>query len=87
MVCDVVGILLASNLFQKYSSYDSEEPDCGAFIAIWETVAHKLRGLVNVGKVDTSVSDDVTERFKIDNDNPKQCPTFLLYYSFETKHI
>jgi thioredoxin-like negative regulator of GroEL len=57
--------------------YDSEEPDCNAFVATWETVAHKLRGLVNVGKVDTSVSDDVTERFRIDDG---QCPTFLLFH-------
>jgi thioredoxin-like negative regulator of GroEL len=57
--------------------YDSEEPDCNAFVAVWETVAHKLRGLVNVGKVDTSVSDDVSERFKIDDN---QCPTFLLFH-------
>uniref|UniRef100_A0A7E4ZTG5 Thioredoxin domain-containing protein n=1 Tax=Panagrellus redivivus TaxID=6233 RepID=A0A7E4ZTG5_PANRE len=57
--------------------YDSEEPDCNAFIATWETVAHKLRGLVTVGKVDTSVSDDVTERFRIDEG---QCPTFLLFH-------
>uniref|UniRef100_A0A914CDI4 Thioredoxin domain-containing protein n=1 Tax=Acrobeloides nanus TaxID=290746 RepID=A0A914CDI4_9BILA len=57
--------------------YDSEEADCNAFVALWETVAHKLRGLVNVGKVDTSVSDDVTERFRIDDN---QCPTFLLFH-------
>ncbi|KAH7695634.1 [NiFe]-hydrogenase maturation factor HyaE [Aphelenchoides avenae] len=57
--------------------YDSEEPDCNAFTAVWETVAHKLRGLVNVGRVDTSVSDDVTDRFKIDDN---QCPTFLLFH-------
>ena len=36
----------------------------------------RLRGLVNAGKVDTSVSDDVAERFRIDD---SQCPTFLLY--------
>nr|CAD2182452.1 unnamed protein product [Meloidogyne enterolobii] len=46
--------------------YDSEESDCNAFVPMFETVAHKLRGLINVGKVDTSVSDDVTERFRID---------------------
>jgi len=57
--------------------YDSEEPDCDAFVGQWETVAHKLRGLIHVGKVDTSVSDDVTERFRIDDN---QCPTFLLLH-------
>jgi hypothetical protein len=56
--------------------YDSEDPDCNSFIATLETVAHKLRGLVHVGRVDTSVADDVTERFRIDTDG--QCPTFLL---------
>lgn len=30
-----------------------------------------------MGKVDTSVSDDVTERFRIDEG---QCPTFLLFH-------
>jgi hypothetical protein len=74
--------------------YDSEEPDCNAFVPMFETVAHKwvikyflyifyhfvfalprLRGLVNTGKLDTSVSDDVSERFRIDEN---QCPTFLL---------
>uniref|UniRef100_A0A914NU65 Thioredoxin domain-containing protein n=1 Tax=Meloidogyne incognita TaxID=6306 RepID=A0A914NU65_MELIC len=54
--------------------YDSEESDCNAFVPMFETVAHKLRGLINVGKVDTSVSDDVTERFRIDE---SQCPTIL----------
>ncbi|CAD5210156.1 unnamed protein product [Bursaphelenchus xylophilus] len=57
--------------------YDSEELDCNAFIPVWETVAHKLRGLVNVGKVDVSVSDDVAERFRIDDN---QCPVFLLFH-------
>ena len=73
--------------------YDSEEADCNALIGIWETVAHKsrnshcpyrifikkfrLRGLIHVGKVDSSVSDDVTERFRIDDN---QCPTFLLFH-------
>ncbi|VDN32180.1 unnamed protein product [Gongylonema pulchrum] len=56
-------------------SYTSEEPDCNAFVSSWETVAHRLRGLVNVGKVDMSVNDDVTERFRLDD---SQCPTFLL---------
>uniref|UniRef100_A0A915DGJ8 Thioredoxin domain-containing protein n=1 Tax=Ditylenchus dipsaci TaxID=166011 RepID=A0A915DGJ8_9BILA len=45
--------------------YDSEEPDCNAFAGLWETVAHKLRGLVHVGKVDTSVADDVTTDFAL----------------------
>ncbi|KAF7637492.1 Thioredoxin domain-containing protein [Meloidogyne graminicola] len=57
--------------------YDSEESDCNAFVPMFETVAHKLRGLINVGKVDTSVSDDVTERFRIDE---SQCPTILLFH-------
>ncbi|KAL3072297.1 hypothetical protein niasHT_034745 [Heterodera trifolii] len=57
--------------------YDSEELDCNAFVAMFETVAHKLRGLVHTGKVDSSVSDDVTERFRIDE---SQCPTFLLFH-------
>ncbi|KAI1712826.1 thioredoxin domain-containing protein [Ditylenchus destructor] len=57
--------------------YDSEDPDCNAFVGLWETVAHKLRGLVQVGKVDISVSDDVADRFRIDDNN---CPTFLLMH-------
>jgi len=57
--------------------YDSEDPDCNAYIPTFETVAHKLRGLVSVGKVDTSVSDDVSERFRIDD---SRCPTLLLFH-------
>jgi len=57
--------------------YDSEDIDCNAFVAVWETVAHKLRGLINVGKLDTSVNDDVSERFRIDDN---QCPVFLLFH-------
>lgn len=36
----------------------------------------RLRGLVHVGKVETSVNDDVTDRFHVDEND---CPTFLLY--------
>ncbi|VDM96481.1 unnamed protein product, partial [Onchocerca ochengi] len=57
--------------------YNSEEPDCNAFISSWESVAHKLRGLVKVGKVDMSINDDVTDRFQLDN---SQCPVFLLFH-------
>ncbi|KAK0428250.1 hypothetical protein QR680_010693 [Steinernema hermaphroditum] len=57
--------------------YDADEPDCNAFVAVWETVAHKLRGLVHVGKVDTTINDDVMERFRLDDD---QCPTFILFH-------
>ncbi|VDK48641.1 unnamed protein product [Anisakis simplex] len=57
--------------------YNADEPDCNAFVSSWETVAHKLRGIVHVGKVDTSISDDVTERFRLDD---AQCPTFLLFH-------
>ncbi|VDM57205.1 unnamed protein product [Angiostrongylus costaricensis] len=57
--------------------YDADDAPCNSFIATWETVAHKLRGLVNVGKVETSVNDDVTERFHIDEND---CPTFLLLH-------
>lgn len=57
-------------------SYDSEDIDCNSFVGLWETVAHKLRGLVNVGKLDTAVNDDVSERFRIDDN---QCPVFLLW--------
>ncbi|TKR59640.1 hypothetical protein L596_029281 [Steinernema carpocapsae] len=57
--------------------YDADEPDCNAFVASWETVAHKLRGLVHVGKVDTTINDDVMERFRLDDD---QCPTFILFH-------
>uniref|UniRef100_F1L320 Thioredoxin domain-containing protein n=1 Tax=Ascaris suum TaxID=6253 RepID=F1L320_ASCSU len=57
--------------------YNADEPDCNAFVSSWETVAHRLRGIVHVGKVDTSISDDVTERFRLDED---QCPTFLLFH-------
>ncbi|KHN80372.1 Thioredoxin domain-containing protein [Toxocara canis] len=57
--------------------YNAEEPDCNAFVSSWETVAHRLRGIVHVGKVDTSISDDVTERFRLDDD---QCPTYLLFH-------
>lgn len=56
--------------------YDSDDSDCNAFTPIFETVAHRLRGLLNAGRVDKSISDDVTERFRIDDN---QCPTFLLY--------
>ncbi|VDO76452.1 unnamed protein product [Heligmosomoides polygyrus] len=37
----------------------------------------KLRGLVHVGKVETSVNDDVTDRFHVDEN---ECPTFLLFH-------
>ncbi|KAE9420712.1 hypothetical protein Angca_008048, partial [Angiostrongylus cantonensis] len=57
--------------------YDADDAPCNSFIPMWETVAHKLRGLVNVGKVETSVNDDVTERFHIDEND---CPTFLLLH-------
>ncbi|CAD6194748.1 unnamed protein product [Caenorhabditis auriculariae] len=57
--------------------YDADEGSCNSFIPLWETVAHKLRGLVNVGKVETSVNDDVSERFHIDD---KDCPAFLLFH-------
>lgn len=57
--------------------YESDNLDCNAFIATWETVAHKLRGLVNVGKVDTSENDDVGDRFRIDDN---QCPVFILFH-------
>ncbi|VDL76029.1 unnamed protein product [Nippostrongylus brasiliensis] len=57
--------------------YDADEPPCNSFLPLWETVAHKLRGLVHVGKVETSVNDDVTDRFHIDE---HECPTFLLFH-------
>ncbi|CAJ0930205.1 unnamed protein product, partial [Mesorhabditis belari] len=57
--------------------YDADEAPCNSFVAVWETVAHKLRGLVHVGKVEVSVNDDVTERFHIDEN---ECPTFLLFH-------
>lgn len=57
--------------------YNAEIPDCNAFVSSWETVAHKLRGIVNVGKVDGSVNDDVMERFRLDSD---QCPVFLFFH-------
>ncbi|MCP9257923.1 hypothetical protein DINM_001107 [Dirofilaria immitis] len=57
--------------------YNSEEPDCNAFISSWESVAHKLRGLVNVGRIDMSINDDVTDRFQLDD---SQCPVFLLFH-------
>ncbi|MFH4978323.1 hypothetical protein AB6A40_005032 [Gnathostoma spinigerum] len=57
--------------------YSADEPSCNAFVSSWETVAHRLRGLVNVGKVDSSVNDDVTERFRLDDD---PCPVFLLFH-------
>ncbi|VDK74571.1 unnamed protein product [Litomosoides sigmodontis] len=60
--------------------YNSEEPDCNSFVATWESVAHKffrLRGLVNVGRVDMSINDDVTDRFRLDD---AQCPIFLLFH-------
>ncbi|KAK6057113.1 hypothetical protein COOONC_05373 [Cooperia oncophora] len=49
------------------SRTDSHSPDEGTLD--W------LRGLVHVGKVETSVNDDVTDRFHIDEN---ECPTFLL---------
>ncbi|EFO15723.1 hypothetical protein LOAG_12786 [Loa loa] len=57
--------------------YKSEEADCNAFVSSWEAVAHKLRGLVNVGKVDMSINDDVTNRFRLDD---AQCPVYLLFH-------
>ncbi|EYC29629.1 hypothetical protein Y032_0006g3082 [Ancylostoma ceylanicum] len=57
--------------------YDADEGPCNSFIPMWETVAHKLRGLVHVGKVETSINDDVTDRFHIDEND---CPTFLLFH-------
>ncbi|VDO58235.1 unnamed protein product [Haemonchus placei] len=57
--------------------YDADDAPCNSFIPMWETVAHKLRGLVHVGKVETSVNDDVTDRFHIDEN---ECPTFLLFH-------
>ncbi|KAI6230129.1 Thioredoxin domain-containing protein [Aphelenchoides fujianensis] len=57
--------------------YDSEDLDCAAFVPTLETVAHKLRGLVNVGKVDVDENDDVAERFRIDDN---QCPVFILFH-------
>ncbi|VDM78404.1 unnamed protein product [Strongylus vulgaris] len=40
-------------------------------------VVDSLRGLVHVGKVETSVNDDVTDRFHVDEND---CPTFLLFH-------
>uniref|UniRef100_A0A0N5BKL3 Thioredoxin domain-containing protein n=1 Tax=Strongyloides papillosus TaxID=174720 RepID=A0A0N5BKL3_STREA len=57
--------------------YNGDDIDDRAFIALWETVAHKLRGLVHVGKVDTSTNDDVTERFQVDE---HFTPCFLLFH-------
>jgi len=57
--------------------YDAGNADCTAFVALWETVAHKLRGLVQVGRVDMAISDDVTDRFRLDDD---QCPVFILFH-------
>lgn len=44
-------------------------------ITIILPVVFRLRGLVHVGKLDTSVNDDVAERFRLDDD---QCPIYLL---------
>ncbi|CAI4231783.1 unnamed protein product [Auanema sp. JU1783] len=63
--------------------YDADEGSCNSFIPMWETVAHKLRGLVHVGKIETSVNDDVTERFHIDEN---ECPTFLLFHRGKVYH-
>ncbi|EFP02910.1 hypothetical protein CRE_28232 [Caenorhabditis remanei] len=57
--------------------YDADEGNSNAFVPLWETVAHKLRGLVNVGKIEISVNDDVTERFHIEE---RECPVFLLFH-------
>ncbi|CAJ0578041.1 unnamed protein product, partial [Mesorhabditis spiculigera] len=57
--------------------YDADEAPCNSFVAVLETVAHKLRGLVHVGKVEVSINDDVTERFHIDEN---ECPTFFLFH-------
>ncbi|VDN56591.1 unnamed protein product [Dracunculus medinensis] len=79
--------LTDDNFEDKTSSYSPDEgsldwfvmfdADCNAFISSWETVAHRLRGLVHVGKLDTSVNDDVAERFRLDDD---QCPIYLLLH-------
>uniref|UniRef100_A0AC35TFT7 Thioredoxin domain-containing protein n=1 Tax=Rhabditophanes sp. KR3021 TaxID=114890 RepID=A0AC35TFT7_9BILA len=57
--------------------YDGDDVDDRAFIPVFETVAHKLRGLVHCGKIDTTINDDVTERFRVDEHNT---PTFLLLH-------
>uniref|UniRef100_A0A0N4ZNG9 Thioredoxin domain-containing protein n=1 Tax=Parastrongyloides trichosuri TaxID=131310 RepID=A0A0N4ZNG9_PARTI len=57
--------------------YNGDDVDDRAFIGLWETVAHKLRGLVHVGMVDTSTNDDVTERFRVDE---HFTPCFLLFH-------
>ncbi|GMT30121.1 hypothetical protein PFISCL1PPCAC_21418 [Pristionchus fissidentatus] len=57
--------------------YNAENSACHSYVALWETVAHKLRGLVNVGKVEMGVNDDVSERFHVDKGD---CPTFLLLH-------
>lgn len=58
--------------------YNSKEASCNAYVPVWEAVAHKLRGLVHIGKLDISESDDVAERFKVDEDD--DCPTFLMFH-------
>ncbi|KAF8367774.1 hypothetical protein PRIPAC_85603 [Pristionchus pacificus] len=57
--------------------YNAENSACHSYVALWETVAHKLRGLVNVGKVEMGVNDDVSERFHVEKGD---CPTFLLLH-------
>jgi len=56
--------------------YNSKHEECNAYVPVWETVAHKLRGIVHIGKVDIAESDDVAERFHIDDDD---CPSFLFF--------
>ncbi|KAK6037498.1 hypothetical protein COOONC_24997, partial [Cooperia oncophora] len=46
-------------------------------VTFTERFNFRLRGLVHVGKVETSVNDDVTDRFHIDEN---ECPTFLLFH-------
>uniref|UniRef100_A0A915HFV6 Thioredoxin domain-containing protein n=1 Tax=Romanomermis culicivorax TaxID=13658 RepID=A0A915HFV6_ROMCU len=57
--------------------YDSHKIDCNSFLPPWETAAHHLKGLVNIGKVDMHESDDVAQRFKVDDD--EECPTLILF--------
>lgn len=40
LLCCMFIIEFYNVKFDKFS-YDSEEPDCNAFIGTWETIAHK----------------------------------------------
>jgi len=57
--------------------YNKKDEGCSSYIPMWETVAHRLKGLVNVARLDIAENDDVAERFHVDEAH--ECPSFILF--------